>query len=66
VWIVVITFTALGAALIIWRGQFAYWQGMFFGARLHPGCALVEGVLFVLGALVFYMLFRLGIIPLRR
>ncbi|HMQ32628.1 MAG TPA: hypothetical protein PKD53_17990 [Chloroflexaceae bacterium] len=66
VWIVVVTFSSLGLALIIWRDTFAYWQGMFFGARLPAGCVLIQGALLVLGALAFYLLFWLQIIPLRR
>lgn len=66
VWLVVLSFGALGLALMIWRKTFAHWQGMFFGARMPAGCVLVEGALLLLGALTFYLLYWLQIIPLRR
>lgn len=66
VWLVIVSFGSLGLALIIWRKTFAYWQSMFFGARMPAGCVMVEGALILLGVLAFYLLYLFGIIPLRR
>jgi drug/metabolite transporter (DMT)-like permease len=48
-----------GVALIIWRKEATNFQAMSFGARLHPGCAVVQGVLLLLVALVFLLLVQL-------
>jgi hypothetical protein len=45
----------VGAALIIWRKEATALQGMTFGARLHPGCAVVEGALLLLVALIYFL-----------
>jgi hypothetical protein len=47
--------TLIGAGLIIWRKEASALQGMTFGARLHPGCAVVEGVALLVIALIYFV-----------
>lgn len=54
----IVILTVLGAGLIIWRRQATELQGMTFGARLHPGCAVVEGVALLLVALLYFVIAR--------
>jgi hypothetical protein len=60
IWVIgSIAFIALvGAALIIWRRQATEFQAMTLGARLHPGCAVLEGVALLLVAVVYFVLAR--------
>jgi ABC-type uncharacterized transport system permease subunit len=54
-------FIVSGAALIIWRREFTTLQARAFGARLHPGCAVVQGVIFLLFALAYILAYRAGL-----
>lgn len=54
-------FLIAGIALIIWRREFTGLQARTFGARLHPGCAVVEGVVFLLLALAYILAYRAGL-----
>jgi hypothetical protein len=56
VWLSIAILAVVGVALIIWRKEGATLQGMAFGARLHPGCAVAEGVLLLLLALAYWLL----------
>jgi hypothetical protein len=55
-WLAVLLFAIVGVALIVWRQPAAHWQGMVAGARLHPGCAVAEGVAFLMAAAAVYVL----------
>jgi small-conductance mechanosensitive channel len=61
-WWVILSISVIalcGAVLIIWRREASSFQAMSFGARLHPGCAVVEGVvLLLLIALAYFLLAR--------
>lgn len=60
-WWVIVSIAVLaliGAALIIWRKEATALQGMTFGARLHPGCAVVEGVALLAIALIYFVIAR--------
>ena len=49
-------FAILGVALIVARRPAAHWQAMFAGGTIRPGCAVAEGVVFlVLAVLVVVM-----------
>ena len=54
----IVILAVLGAGLIIWRKEATSLQAMTFGARLHPGCAVVQGAILLLIALVYYVLAR--------
>lgn len=58
VWISIAIFLLVGAGLIIWRKEASSLQGMAFGARLHPGCAVAEGVLLLILALAYFLVLR--------
>ncbi len=62
VWLGIIICVAVGLGLIVWRDEATHLQAYTFGAQLHPGCAIVEGVLFMLLALAFYLLYRAGML----
>ena len=62
-WASIVVFVVIGVALIVWRKDVTYWQSqVVFGATLHPGCAVVEGVLLILLALAFYLAYRAGLL----
>jgi len=61
VWASTVLFVACGVALMIWRKEAAYLQGMTFGGTVAPGCAIVEAVLLFVLALLFYLGYRAGI-----
>ena len=54
----IIILTIIGAALIIWRKEATSLQAMTFGARLHPGCAVVEGAILLAIALLYLIIAR--------
>lgn len=54
----ILILSLLGAALIIWRKEATSLQAMTFGARLHPGCAVVEGALLLALALAYFLIAR--------
>jgi hypothetical protein len=54
----IIVLSVIGVAMIIWRKEITSLQAMTFGARLHPGCAVVEGALLLLLALVYFLIAR--------
>ncbi len=63
VWIAIVLFVVIGVVLIVWRKELTYWQSqMVWGATMHPGCAVVEGVLLILLALAFYLAHRAGLL----
>jgi hypothetical protein len=64
-WVGILFLGAIGAAMIIWRKEFALIQAMAFGARLPAGCAVAEGLIILLLVLAFCLLYAFGIIPLR-
>jgi hypothetical protein len=55
-WVAVVLFVVVGAALIVWRVPAAHWQGMVAGGRLPAGCAVAEGIGFLLLAVLFFFL----------
>ncbi len=62
-WVSIVVFVVIGVALIVWRKELTYWQSqMVWGATMHPGCAVVEGVLLILLALAFYLAHRAGLL----
>ena len=68
IWVAIVVFMIVGIALIVWRKQVTPYQEIVFANRMHPGCAVVEGLAFILLALVFYLLYRRGLlapVPLR-
>lgn len=62
IWGAIGFFLIAGVVLIIWRNEFTSLQARTFGARLHPGCAVVEGVAFILFALIYYLVYRAGLL----
>lgn len=62
-WIVAASafFVIAGVALIIWRREFTGLQARTFGARLPVGCAVVEGVVFLLLGLAYILAYRAGL-----
>lgn len=54
----IIVLCVIGVAMIIWRKEITSLQAMTFGAKLHPGCAVVEGALLLLLALVYFLIAR--------
>ena len=63
VWIAIVLFVVIGVVLIVWRKELTYWQSqMVWGATMHPGCVVVEGVLLILLALAFYLAHRAGLL----
>lgn len=43
-WVAALVFAASGLALIVRRDAAAHGQGLLFGGKLPPGCAVAEGV----------------------
>ncbi len=55
VWFGVVLFAAVGIGFIVWRNDLAYWEGMTFGGTVSAGCVLIQGALFLLAALIIYL-----------
>ena len=55
-WFVVVLLLAVGVALIFWRQRVAEVEGLVAGGRLHPGCAVAQGVALILFAVVVLLL----------
>ena len=51
-WISAIVFTAVGIALIILRRRAARLQSFLAGGNMMPGCAVAEGIAFLILAAV--------------
>jgi hypothetical protein len=61
-WVILVLIVASSGALVVWRRQAEYFQELYFGNRVPPGCALVEGVLLLLFALTIYLAYRAGLL----
>jgi hypothetical protein len=61
-WLSIALFATVGIALILWRKEATAMQEMLLGGRLHPGCAIAEGLLLLLLALAYYLLNRAGLL----
>jgi hypothetical protein len=61
VWASIALFVVCGVALIIWRKELTSYQEMVLGGRMHPGCAVVEGVLLIFLALGYFLLYLAGV-----
>jgi len=61
VWLAAILFTAVGIILIVRRTDLARAQSLVAGGRLGPGCAIAEGILFLLMALTAVVMHRYGL-----
>ncbi len=64
-WLAIIACVVFAVVLVIWRNDLTAVQANLFGANMHPGCLIVEAVLFVLLAIFFYVLNRAGLLDLR-
>jgi len=60
VWVAVILFTAVGIIFIVRRTDLARAQSLVAGGRLGAGCAIAEGILFLLMALAAVVMHRYG------
>jgi len=60
VWVAVILFTAVGIIFIARRTDLARAQSLVAGGRLGAGCAIAEGILFLLMALAAALMHRYG------
>ncbi|MEA2240400.1 MAG: hypothetical protein QOC81_5124 [Thermoanaerobaculia bacterium] len=61
VWASAILFALIGIAFIVRRSDLARAQSLVAGGRLGPGCAIAEGVLFLLMALAAVVMNRYGL-----
>lgn len=57
-----ILFALCGIALIVGRRPAAQLQALLAGATVVPGCAVAEGITFLLLALMFFLLQRGGVL----
>ena len=60
VWAAAILFAAVGLIFILRRADLARAQSLVAGGRLGAGCAIAEGILFVLMAIATLVLHRYG------
>jgi hypothetical protein len=60
VWIAAILFVIVGAIFILRRADLARAQSLVAGGRLGPGCAVAEGIVFLLMAIATVVLYRYG------
>ncbi|HEV7570757.1 MAG TPA: hypothetical protein VGQ21_04585 [Thermoanaerobaculia bacterium] len=60
VWIAAILFVIVGVILILRRHDLARAQSLVAGGRLGAGCAVAEGILFLLMAIATLVLYRHG------
>jgi len=61
VYLAAILFTAVGIIFIIRRNDLARAQSLVAGGRLGAGCAIAEGILFLLMALAAVVMHRYGL-----
>jgi hypothetical protein len=59
-WVTIGIFVFAGVALILWRKDLAEVQAMLAGARMPPGCAVAEGVVLLIIAVIFFFAVRSG------
>jgi len=59
-WIAVILFSVVGLIFILRRADLARAQSLVAGGRLGAGCAVAEGILFLLMAIATVVLHRYG------
>jgi hypothetical protein len=60
VWLAAILFVIVGVILILRRSDLARAQSLVAGGRLGAGCAVAEGILFLLMAIATLVLYRHG------
>lgn len=60
VYLAAILFTAVGIIFIVRRTDLARAQSLVAGGRLGAGCAIAEGILFLLMALAAVTMYRYG------
>lgn len=60
VWIAAILFSVVGLIFILRRADLARAQSLVAGGRLGAGCAVAEGILFLLMAIATVVLHRYG------
>jgi hypothetical protein len=60
VWAAAILFVIVGLIFIICRADLARAQSLVAGGRLGAGCAVAEGILFLLMAIAAVVLHRYG------
>jgi hypothetical protein len=60
VWAAAILFAAVGLIFILRRADLARAQSLVAGGRLGAGCAVAEGILFLLMALAAVLMHRYG------
>jgi hypothetical protein len=60
VWLAAILFVVVGVIFIIRRGDLARAQSLVAGGRLGAGCAIAEGIVFLLMAIATVVLHRYG------
>jgi len=60
VYLAAILFTAVGIIFIVRRADLARAQSLVAGGRLGAGCAIAEGILFLLMALAAVVMHRYG------
>jgi hypothetical protein len=60
VWAAAILFAAVGLIFILRRADLARAQSLVAGGRLGAGCAIAEGILFLLMAIAMVVLHRYG------
>ena len=58
VWIATILFVTVGSIFILRRADLARAQSLVAGGRLGAGCAVAEGILFLLMAIATVVLHR--------
>jgi len=60
VWAAAVLFAIVGVIFIFRRGDLARAQSLVAGGRLGAGCAVAEGILFLLMAIAAVVLYRYG------
>jgi len=60
VWAAAILFVAVGLIFILRRADLARAQSLVAGGRLGAGCAIAEGILFLLMAIATVVMHRYG------
>jgi hypothetical protein len=60
VWLAAILFVIVGVIFILRRGDLARAQSLVAGGRLGAGCAIAEGIVFLLMAIATVVLHRYG------
>ena len=60
VWSAATLFVIVGVIFILRRGDLARAQSLVAGGRLGAGCAVAEGILFLLMAIAAIVLYRYG------